>query len=136
MSKHPTSPTNSYKLTVKHGILAVIIMYASQILSGICFSYGSRYIDEISMSASEADFQLIGMFSVLTGGAIVLLLFGVHSRIAGKELLAQIGFQSSKLTIGSGLSLVVVVLAATHLFAWVYRSVLLPLVDQGGIVAG
>jgi len=88
------------------------------------------------MSAGEADFQLIGMFSVLTGGAIVLLLFGMHSRIAGKELLAQIGFQSSKLTIGSGLSLVVVVLAATHFFAWVYRSVLLPLVDQGGIIGG
>ncbi len=131
-----SSSTTSYKLTVTHGILAVVIMYASQILSGICFSYGVRYIDGISRSAAETDFQLIGMLSVLTGGTIVLLLFGVHSRIAGKELLAQIGCQPSKLTVGSGLSLVVVVLTATHLFAWVYRSVLLPLVGQGGIVGG
>ena len=32
--------------------------------------------------------------------------------------------------------LVLVLLSATHFLAWAYRSVLLPLVDQGGIIGG
>jgi hypothetical protein len=32
--------------------------------------------------------------------------------------------------------LLILLLSATHFLAWIYRSVILPLVDQGGVIGG
>ncbi len=32
--------------------------------------------------------------------------------------------------------LIILLLSATHFLAWIYRSVILPLVDQGGVIGG
>ena len=62
-----------YQLTVKRGFLALFIMYASQTLVGLGFSYGLRFIQGAGDGAGTIDIQMIGMTSVLLGGAITLL---------------------------------------------------------------
>ena len=62
-----------YHLTVKRGFLAMFIMYASQTLVGLGFSYWLRFIHGAGDGAGTIDSQMIGMTSVLFGGAITLL---------------------------------------------------------------
>ena len=66
-----------YQLTVKRGFLALFIMYACQTLVGLGFAYGIKFIQGTGDGAGTIDIQMIGMTSVLLGGAITLLWVGL-----------------------------------------------------------
>jgi len=125
-----------YQLTVKRGFLALAIMYACQLLASIAFAYGNKFIEGASDSGAAIDLKVIGVMSLLIGGAMVLFWVWTDIRRFGPSLLPQIGLQPSTVKISRAAVLVLLLLIATHLFAWTYRSVLLPLLDQGGIIGG
>ena len=125
-----------YQLTVKRGFLALFIMYASQTLVGLGFAYGVRFIRGTSDGEGTIDIQMIGMTSVLIGGAIVLLWVWTDIRRLGPSFLPQIGLQQSVIKTSQAVMLVFLLLSATHFLAWTYRSLILPLVGQGGIIGG
>lgn len=125
-----------YRLTVKRGVLAVIIMYLCQILAGIGLSYFFKFFDTPGGIFGSVDIQMIGMFSALIGGIIVLLLFWTDIRRLGRSFYPQIGLVPSILKIKHAVFLVFSVVTATHFLAWIYRSVILPLFGQGGIIGG
>lgn len=125
-----------YQLTVKRGFLALAIMYASQLLVGIAFAYGYKFIEGASDSGAAIDLKVIGVMTLLISGAMVLLWVWTDIRRFGPSLLPQIGLQPSTVKISQAAVLVLLLLIATHLFAWTYRSLLLPLLDQGGIIGG
>jgi len=111
-------------------------MYASQTLVGLGFAYGVKFIRSTSDGEGTIDIQMIGMTSVLIGGAIVLLWVWTDTRRLGPSLLPQIGLQQSVVKTSQAATLVILLLSATHFLAWIYRSVILPLVDQGGVIGG
>ena len=125
-----------YQLTVKRGFLALLIMYASQTLVRLVFAYGVRFIQGASDGAGTIDIQMIGMASVLIGGAVVLLWVWTDIRRLGPSFLPQIGLQQSVVKTSQAAILIILLLSATHFLAWIYRSVILPLVDQGGVIGG
>ena len=125
-----------YHLTVKRGFLAMFIMYASQTLVGLGFSYWLRFIHGAGDGAGTIDSQMIGMTSVLFGGAITLLWVWTDIRRYGPSFLPQIGLQQSVIKTNQSVMLVFLLFSATHFLAWTYRSVILPLVGQGGIIGG
>jgi membrane protease YdiL (CAAX protease family) len=125
-----------YQLTVKRGFLALFIMYASQMLVGLGFAYGVRFIQGASDGAGTIDIRIVGMTSVLIGGAIVLLWAWTDMRRLGPSFLPQIGLQQSVIKTSRAVMLVFLLLGATHFLAWTYRSIILPLVGQGGIIGG
>jgi membrane protease YdiL (CAAX protease family) len=125
-----------YQLTVKRGFLALFIMYASKLLVGLGFAYGIKFIKSTSDGAGTIDIQMIGMTSVLIGGAIVLLWAWTDMRRLGPSFLPQIGLQQSVINTSQAVMLVFLLLSATHFLAWTYRTVILPLVGQGGIIGG
>ena len=129
-----TASKQTYQLTVKRGFLALFIMYAFQTLVGIGISYGVRFI--VGMSNGEIDIQIIGMSSVLAGGFIVLLWVWTDIRRFGPSFLPQIGVQRSVIKNSQAVMLVFILLSATHFLSWIYRSVILPLVGQEGIIGG
>ena len=67
------APSKPYELTVRRGFLALIIMYVCQTLVGLAFAYGVRSLQSGNNSAGAIDIQIIGMISVLIGGAVVFL---------------------------------------------------------------
>lgn len=125
-----------YQLTVKRGFLALLMMYACQTLVGLGFAYGVKFFQGANAGASTVDIKMIGMVSVLIGGAVVLLWVWIDLRRLGPSFLPQIGLQQCEIKTSQALMLVVLVCSATHFLAWIYRSIILPLVDQGGIVGG
>ena len=125
-----------YELTVKRGFLALLVMFASQILVGVGLSYGLRFIQGASDGAGTIDIQMIGMASVLIAGAIVLLWVWTEIRRFGPSFLPQIGLQPSAIKTSQAVMLVFLLLTTTHFLAWTYRTVILPLVGQGGIIGG
>jgi len=125
-----------YQLTVKRGFLALFIMYASQTLVGLVFSYGLRFIQGAGDGLGTIDIQMIGMASVLLGGAITLLWVWTDIRRYGPSFLPQIGLQQSVIKTNQSVMLVFLLFSATHFLAWTYRSVILPLVGQEGIIGG
>ncbi|MFT5302150.1 MAG: hypothetical protein ACI87E_002585 [Mariniblastus sp.] len=62
-----------YQLTIKRGFLALFIMFACQTLIGLGFAYGVKFYKGATDSAFEVDIQMVGLVSVLIGGAVVLL---------------------------------------------------------------
>ncbi len=122
----------TYQLTIKRGFLALGIMFASQTLVGIGLSYGVRSI----WGADSIDLPTIGVSSVLLGGCIVLLWVWNDIRRFGSAFSHQIGLRPSVISTRRLVVLVLLLLSATHALAWTYRSVLLPLWDQGGIIGG
>ena len=132
LNDKPSASVQTYRLTVKRGFLALLIMYACQTLAGISISYGARFI----WGAGSIDLPIVGMSSVLIGGALVLLWVWTEARRWGPSFLPQIGLQQSVIKKRQAVILVLVLLSATHFLAWIYRSVILPLVDQGGIIGG
>ena len=122
----------AYKLTVKRGILALCIMFACQTLIGIGLSYWAKYF----YGADSVDLPTIGMSSVLIGGCLVLLWVWSDIRRFGPLFLPQIGLRKGTVNPGQTLMLILLLLVVTHFLAWIYRSVLLPIWDQGGIVGG
>jgi membrane protease YdiL (CAAX protease family) len=125
-----------YQLTVKRGVLALLIMYASQILVGVGLSYGFRFIQDSSDGAGTIDGQMIGMTSVLIGGLVALLWVWTDVHRLGPSFLPQIGMQPSVIKTRQAVMLVLLLFSATHFLAWTYRSVVLPLVDHGGVIGG
>jgi len=133
-SSFSESSQQVYQLTVKRGFLALFMMYACQTLVGIVISYGVRFI--VGTRHGEIDLQHIGMSSVLAGGSIVLLWVWTDIRRFGPSFLPQIGVQPSIIKTSLAVKLVFLLVSATHFLAWIYRSVILPLVGQGGIIGG
>jgi membrane protease YdiL (CAAX protease family) len=132
----PSSSIQTYRLTVKRGFLALLIMYASQTLAGLGFAFGVRGIRVASGGAGTMEIQIVGMSSVLAGGVVVLLWAWSDIRRLGPSFSPQIGLQQSIIKKSQAVMLVFVLLSATHFLAWTYRSALLPLVGQGGIIGG
>lgn len=124
--------TESYQLTIKKGILAIMVMYACQIIAGIALSYVFKLTD----TPGEVDIQIIGLLSVLISGIMVLLLFWWDIRRSGASFYPQIGLQPSTIKNSKTVLLVFAALVTTHFLAWIYRSVVLPVYDQGGIIGG
>lgn len=48
-------------------------MFACQTLIGLGFAYGVKFYKGATDSAFEVDIQMVGLVSVLIGGAVVLL---------------------------------------------------------------
>ena len=131
-----TVSSRSYQLTVKRGFLALLVMYASKILVGIGFAYGGKFIEGVSDGVGTIDTQMVGMTSLLVGGAIVLIWVWTDVRRLGPSILPQIGLQPSVIRTSQAVMLVFLLLSATHVLAWIYRSLILPLVGQGGVIGG
>lgn len=122
----------AYSLTIKRGILALVIMFGFQTLVGIGLSYGARFI----WGADAVNLPMIGMASVLIGGSLVLLWVWGDIRRFGPSFMPQIGLRRGTIQAAKAVVLVLLLVGATHLLAWVYRSVILPQWGQGGIVGG
>jgi membrane protease YdiL (CAAX protease family) len=119
-------------LTIRKGLLAIVVMYAAQLVAGTAVSYAFKTL----APSNEVKLEMIGLYSILLSGLLVLLLFWWDTRRSGAAFSLQIGLQPSKLNNSKGLLMVIAVLTATHFLAWLYRSILLPMVDQGGIIGG
>lgn len=76
------------------------------------------------------------MTSVLIGGTITLLWVWTDIRRFGQFFLLQFGLQKSIIKTSQALMLIFLLFSATHFLAWIYRSIILPLVGQVGIIAG
>ena len=128
-----SNPIQPYQFTLRRGFLALFVMYACQTLVGLAFAYGVKFF---SNDVRTLDIQMIGMSSVLVGGILVLLLAWLDIHRLGRSFVPQIGLHRSEVKTSDAIILVFLLLSTTHFFAWIYRSVFLPLVDQGGIIGG
>ena len=120
------------QLTIKRGILAIVIMYACQLIAGVIASYLFKMISP----GKQAPIEIIGLSSSLLSGVLILLLFCWDIFRSGKPFYAQIGLQPSRIDKSKGLILVLAALASTHFLAWIYRSVILPSIGYEGIIGG
>ena len=109
-------------------------MYAGKLLVGIGFAYGGKFIESLSDGVGTIDTQMVGMTSVLVGGVVVLIWVWTDVRRLGLSILPQIGLQPSVIKTSQAVMLVFLLVSATHVLAWIYRSVMLPLVGQGGVI--
>ncbi len=119
-------------LTIKRGILAIVIMYACQLLAGIAISYGFK----IFSPTNEVPLEILGLASALLSGIMIITFFWLDMRRSGETFYPEIGFQPSKIKKSNGLLLVIVALVSTHFLAWIYRSVILPALGHEGIIGG
>ena len=122
-----SNPIQPYQFTLRRGFLALFVMYACQTLVGLAFAYGVKFF---SNDVRTLDIQMIGMSSVLVGGILVLLLAWLDIHRLGRSFVPQIGLHRSEVKTSDAIILVFLLLSTTHFFAWIYRSVFLPLVDQ------
>jgi membrane protease YdiL (CAAX protease family) len=126
------SKSKQSQLTIKRGILAIVVMYACQLLAGVITSYTFKFF----VQSDDVPIEMIGLSSTLLSGILILLLFWWDLKRSGKTFYLQIGLQASKTKSSKGILLVLVALASTHFLAWIYRSVFLPSIGQGGIIGG
>lgn len=124
--------TKHMQLTIKRGILAIVIMYACQLLAGIAISYGFKFFS----STNEVPLEILGLTSALLSGIMIITFFWWDIRRSGEPFNPEIGLQPSKIKKSKGLILVIAVLVSTHFLAWVYRSVILPDFGYEGIIGG
>lgn len=120
------------QLTLKKGILAIVAMYACQLLAGTAISYAFKMIT----ATSEIPIEIIGLTSTLLSGILVVLIFWWDIHRSGDEFYPEIGLQPTKIKISKAILLVISALALTHILAWIYRSVILPAVGYEGIIGG
>ena len=120
------------QLNIKRGILAIVAMYVCQLLAGIITSYAFK----LFTPSKTVPIEIIGVSSALLSGIMILLLFWWDLKRSGKSFYPQIGLQASKIKNNKAVLLVIAALVSTHFLAWIYRSVILPSFDQGGIIAG
>ena len=120
------------QLTIKRGILAIVIMYACQLLAGIAISYGFKFFSP----TNEVPLEILGLTSALLSGIMIITIFWWDIRRLGESFYRQIGLQPSKIKKSKGLLLVISALASTHFLAWIYRSVILPEFGHEGIIGG
>ena len=114
----------------------MLIMYACQTLVGLAFAYGVKFISGGENCTGTIDIQTVGMTSVLVGGTLVLLWAWTDVRRLGPSFLPQIGLQQSAIKSSHAIMLIFLLLGTTHFLAWIYRSLLLPLVGQGDVIGG
>ncbi len=119
-------------LTIKRGVLAIVIMYVCQLIAGIIISYAFKMVEP----ANEMPLEMIGLASILLSGIMILTFFWWDARRSGQAFYAEIGLQPSKIKKSKGLLLVIAALVSTHFLAWIYRSVILPAFGQEGIIGG
>lgn len=124
--------SKAHQLTMKKGILAIVIMYAGQLLAGIAISYGFKFFSP----TNKVPLEILGLTSALLSGIIIITFFCWDVRRLGQSFYPEIGLQQSKIKKSKGLLLVIAILASTHFLAWIYRSVILPYFDQSGIIGG
>lgn len=124
--------TKHKSLTLKRGILAIVIMYACQLLAGIAISYGFKFFSP----TNKVPLEILGLTSALLGGIMIITFYWWDIRRSGITFYPEIGLQPSKIKKSKAVLLVIVALVSTHFLAWIYRSVILPSFDQGGIIGG
>ena len=124
--------TKHQQLTIKRGVLAIVIMYACQLLAGITISYGFKFFSPIN----KVPLEILGLSSALLSGIMIITFYWWDIRKSGETFYPEIGLQPSKINTGKGLFLVIVALVSTHFLAWIYRSVILPTFGREGIIAG
>jgi membrane protease YdiL (CAAX protease family) len=124
--------TKRQQLTIKRGILAIVIMYACQLLAGIAISYGFKFFSP----TNKVPLEVLGLTSALLGGILIIAYYGWDIRKSGETFYQEIGLQPSKVKEGTGLLLVIGMLVSSHFLAWIYRSVILPAFGHEGIIAG
>lgn len=124
--------TKFQQLTIKRGTLAIVIMYACQLIAGTVVSYTIKILRPVS----DTPIEIIGLASTLLGGIMILFFFWWDIRRSGETFYPEIGIQPSKVNKSIGLSLVLVALASTHFLAWIYRSVILPSIGHEGVIGG
>jgi len=120
------------QLTIKRGILAIVIMYACQLLAGIAISYGFKFFSP----TNKVPLEILGLTSALLSGIMIITFYWWDIRRSGKTFYPEIGLQPSKIKKSKGLLLIIVALVSTHFLAWIYRSVILPAFGQEGIIGG
>lgn len=124
--------TKRQQLTIKRGVLAIVIMYASQLLVGIAISYAFKFFSP----TNKVPLEILGLTSALLSGIVVITFFWWDIRRSGKPFYPEIGIQPSKINNSMGLLLVLAALTSTHFLAWIYRSVILPALGHEGIIGG
>lgn len=124
--------TTHKQLTIKRGVLAIVIMYACQLLAGIIISYGFKFFSP----SIKISLEILGLTSALLSGIMIIIFCYWDIRRSGKPFYPEIGLQPSKIKISKGLLLVIAALASTHFLAWIYRSVILPALGHEGIIGG
>lgn len=124
--------TKGQQLSIKRGILAIVIMYACQLLAGIGISYGFKFFSP----SNQVPLEILGLSSALLSGILIIGFFWWDIRRSGKPFYPEIGLQASKMTNSKGLLLVLAALVSTHFLAWIYRSVILPAFGHERIIAG
>ena len=124
--------TKRQQLTIKRGILAIVIMYVSQLLAGIAISYAFKFFSP----TNQVPLEILGLASALLSGIMILTFFWWDIRRSGKPFYPEIGIQPSKINNSKGLLLVLAALTSTHFLAWIYRSVILPALGHEGIIGG
>ncbi|MGB0429690.1 MAG: hypothetical protein ACPGLV_04390 [Bacteroidia bacterium] len=124
--------TNRQHLTIKRGILALVIMYASQLIAGTAISYAFKLFEP----TNQIPLEIIGLASTLLSGMMVLTFFWWDIRRSGKPFYPEVGLQPSRFRKSKGLLLVIAALFSTHFLAWIYRSVILPAFGYEGIIGG
>ncbi|MEO9485465.1 MAG: CPBP family intramembrane glutamic endopeptidase [Ekhidna sp.] len=124
--------TKHQQLTIKRGILAIVIMYACQLLAGIAISYGLKFFSP----TNKVSIEILGLTSTLLSGIMIIIFYWWDIRRSGETFYPEIGLQPSKIKKSKGLLLVIAALVSTHFLAWIYRSVILPSFGHEGIIAG
>lgn len=119
-------------LTIQRGVLAIVIMYACQVIAGIIISYAFKIVK----LENEMSLEMIGLTSILLSGIMILTFFCWDVRRSGQAFYAEIGLQASKIKNTKAVLWVVIALAVTHFLAWIYRSLILPAFGHEGIIGG
>ena len=97
------------QLTIKRGILAIVIMYACQLLAGITISYGFKFFSP----NNKVPLELLGLTSALLSGIMIITFYWWDIRRSGKTFYPEIGLQPSKIKKRKGLLLVIGALVST-----------------------
>jgi len=124
--------TKYKQLTIKRGVLAIVIMYACQLIAGFAISYGFKFF----LPNNKVSIEILGLTSALLSGLMIITFCWWDIRRSGETFNLEIGLQPSKIKRGKSLLLVIVALVSTHFLAWTYRSVILPACGHEKIIAG
>lgn len=116
-------------LTIKKGILAVVAMYACQLLAGL-------FVSIVINSDKQLSIEVLGLLSALIGGALVLSLFYWDQRKNPFTKLSFTGRAGTSITFKQSISLILLLLTLTHVAAYIYRSIILPEFGHAGVVGG
>ena len=131
-----TPPETPYQLTVKRGLLALVVFFGCQTLVGLGYSFTAGFIGDLGGGTGEIDRDIAALVSVLGGSLIALLWIGSDVWRFGPTFRTQIGLRPSRVSAGQAAMMVVATFVVVRLVAWAYRSVFLPLVGEAGTVGG